>query len=106
MLYPNVMKNASQLRMTYFFNRYFGVAKANSFYGRSERLKRKNKTGSASILRKRGVLCMISTNKPKLAVVYAGEIYNSNCQRLEMATFSFFKWVKFARTDKSCSSSL
>ena len=49
------------------------------------------------------MLClgMVSTNLFRL--IYAGEIQNLNCQRLEMATY-FFRtrgWVRFAREGKN-----
>ena len=32
---------------------------------------------------------------------YAGEMQNSNCQRLEMATYFSYKRVRFARADEA-----
>ena len=45
-------------------------------------------------------LCMVSTNLYML--FYAGEIRNSDCRRLEMATYFFLNnWVRFAKADKA-----
>ena len=48
------------------------------------------------------ILCLGMISEYWYMLFYAGEIQNSNCRRLEMATYFFLtRGVRFARADKA-----